>query len=192
MTPLTVYADLVKRGIRLEYEDGNLAVSPSQLLTDADRESIRTNRAALLQLVGGSPAVSQPEPMPGRPQEGRRGPPGAFPALPLPAVMPADLPGMLEYRCPTSLGPVVITTLPRRPVESISSSGKTTAVTLHPNIPLGADGWRLATENEWHPMAELPRHWLPYLERQRGTVMDPRSRVDYPIVEDVLQDGGEA
>lgn len=83
---------------------------------------------------------------------------------------PADLPGILHYR----VGATVRATLPRTPVVYVSSSGSTNAATVCPCIPLGATGWRLAGEREWKPLSALPAAWMPFLNRARGSAMDPR------------------
>ncbi len=85
---------------------------------------------------------------------------------------PADLPEILEYR----LGVVLIRALPRRPVFYVGSSGKTNATEVCPRIPHGATGWRLTTEEEWKPLDTLPAAWMPFLNRERGTQMDPRPK----------------
>ena len=98
---------------------------------------------------------------------------------------PDDLPGMLEYRMTSG---IVLTALPRRPVETVGSSGRNTAPIVKPTIPHGANAWRRATETEWRPLSTLPAAWLPFLNRQRGTVMDPRPRVDVPVAGDAFRD----
>jgi hypothetical protein len=87
-----------------------------------------------------------------------------------PMEFPPDLPGIIEYLC----GPTVIHALPRKMVEYISSSGNTNCRDVHPRIPPGATGWRLATEEAWRPMSTLPETWLPFLHRRRHWEMDPR------------------
>lgn len=87
---------------------------------------------------------------------------------------PDDLPGILEYRC----GVVIRHALPRTPVETLGSSGKTTAPWVCPTIPIGADAWRLVTETEWHPLDTLPKAWMPFLNRERPSPMDPRQPLD--------------
>lgn len=87
-------------------------------------------------------------------------------------VFPDDLPAILEYR----LGPVLIRALPRRPVAFVGSSGKTNATDICPQIPYGATGWRLVTEEEWRPLETLPASWMPFLNRERGTQHDPRPK----------------
>jgi hypothetical protein len=87
---------------------------------------------------------------------------------------PDDLPWMIEYQ----VGTVVLTTLPRRPVSFRGSSGTTDANVIHPRIPVGCTAWRPAGEMAWRPLLEIPRHWLPFLQRERGTPMDPRPKQD--------------
>ena len=87
---------------------------------------------------------------------------------------PDDLPHMLEYR----VGCTVRTALPRRPVQSISSSGQDDAALVCPQIPYGATAWRRATEETWHPMRELPEAWLPFLNRERPSPMDFRPALE--------------
>ena len=86
---------------------------------------------------------------------------------------PDDLPEIMEYL--TRSG-TAIYTLPRTPVETISSSGKTNACYVCPEIPYGAIGWRRVWEKEWHVMEDIPAEWMPFLQRERGTQMDPRSK----------------
>ncbi len=82
---------------------------------------------------------------------------------------PPDLPWIVEYR----VGCTVRGALPRRRVESISSSGETNARIVCPTIPYGADAWRVAG-GDWQPLESIPEAWRPFLMRQRGTLMDPR------------------
>jgi len=89
---------------------------------------------------------------------------------------PASLPWMLEYRT----GSVVMTTLCRRPVRFISTSGDTDAKIVTPQIPVGCDGWRRIGETEWHPLSDIPEEWMPFLQRERGTALDPRPKVEVP------------
>lgn len=101
---------------------------------------------------------------------------------------PPGLPSILEYCC----GPVVLYALPRTPVEFVSSSGKTTAALVKPTIPTGATGWRLSRQTEWRPLSELPTSWLPFLNRRRGTVMDPRpAPKGQQFQHDAIVDGGD-
>jgi hypothetical protein len=86
---------------------------------------------------------------------------------------PPDLPWMLEYR----VGATVIMTLPRRPVFFISSSGATDAAIVHPQIPYGCTGWRRVGEEAWRALETLPDHWRPFLQRERGTELDPRHKI---------------
>lgn len=97
---------------------------------------------------------------------------------------PPGLPCIIEYAC----GPVVRYSLPRTPVEFISSSGKTTAAIVCPTIPRGTSGWRLSHQEEWRPLTELPEPWLPFLNRRRGTVMDPRPEPRGKIAPDAIVD----
>lgn len=99
---------------------------------------------------------------------------------------PDGLPAILFYCC----GPVIRVAMPRTPVEFISSSGKTTAPYVCPTIPIGASGWRLADREEWRPLCELPPPWLPFLNRQRGSVMDPRP-LPRIVAHDAILDGGD-
>lgn len=86
---------------------------------------------------------------------------------------PADLPWILEYQ----VGRTVRMTLPRREVRFVGTSGDTDANEVCPRIPLGATGWRRAGEMEWRGLEEIPRHWLPFLQRERETEMDPRPKM---------------
>lgn len=83
---------------------------------------------------------------------------------------PSDLPWILEYR----VGTVILTTLPRRHVQSVGTSGNSDAAVVRPRIPLGCDGWRRRGETQWHALDQLPKDWLPFLNRERGTEMDFR------------------
>lgn len=85
--------------------------------------------------------------------------------------LPADLPDILYYR----VGRTVRVTLPRRPVEYVSTSGVTNAHQVCPQIPYGADAWQVAG-GPWRPLSEIPAHWLPYLQRERGTAHDSRKK----------------
>jgi hypothetical protein len=53
MTAADVLADLRTRGFRFEAVGGRLRVGPACLLTDADRDTIRRHKPALLALAGG-------------------------------------------------------------------------------------------------------------------------------------------
>jgi hypothetical protein len=83
---------------------------------------------------------------------------------------PPDLPGILYYR----VGGVILTTLPRRPVVYVSSSGATNAAVVRPTIPLGCDAWRADPSGPWLKLDQLPAAWLPFLNRPRNSEMDPR------------------
>jgi hypothetical protein len=85
---------------------------------------------------------------------------------------PEDLPWMIEYR----VGSTVRITLPRVPVHYVSSSGSTDAAIVCPRIPLGCTGWRRAGELAWRSLKDVPRAWMPFLDRERGTEMDPRPK----------------
>lgn len=87
-------------------------------------------------------------------------------------IFPNDLPGILHYR----VGNTVIVTLPRKPVQFVGSGGSTTAATVCPRIPYGCSGWRRVSETEWRGIDTLPVAWLPYLNRERGSEMDPRTK----------------
>lgn len=95
---------------------------------------------------------------------------------------PDDLPWVVVYRLGMSRGhdgepcPIVKSTLPRRPVSFIGSSGNTDAAMVCPTIPHGCTGWKLLGETEWKPISELPPHWLPFLQRERGTAHDSRHK----------------
>lgn len=90
---------------------------------------------------------------------------------------PDDLPEILFYQLGTARHPVSQPTLPRRPVRYISSSGLTDSAIVCPRIPYGAQGWRVDPEDAWQPLDTIPKHWLPYLNRERGTQMDPRPKL---------------
>jgi len=72
---------------------------------------------------------------------------------------PDDLPHQLEYRLPGPRGPVVLTALPRRAVEFVSTSGKSTAPLVRPTIPARcrrlAAADRDALEADPHPAGAL-------------------------------------
>jgi hypothetical protein len=65
--------------------------------------------------------------------------------------MPDDdpLPWVIEWR----VGPVVLTSLPRADPEEVKRR------VSKPFIPFGAAGWRRAGEEDWRPLASLPRSW---------------------------------
>ena len=86
---------------------------------------------------------------------------------------PADLPEIIQYRT----GKITRTSLCRRPVRYIGTSGCTDAALVCPRIPIGADAWRVQSSDQWRPLSELPEAWLPFLNRERGTEMDPRPKV---------------
>jgi len=90
---------------------------------------------------------------------------------------PDDLPEILFYRLGTATHPVSLPTLPRRPVRYVSSNGQTDAAIVCPRIPYGAQSWRIDPEDEWQPLDTIPKHWLPFLNRERGTEMDPRPKI---------------
>lgn len=87
-------------------------------------------------------------------------------------IYPADLPNVIEYRC----GKTVRISLPRQPVKYISTSGNTNAAQICPMIPYGCDGWRLSADKDWRPLKTIPAHWMPFLNRERGTELDPRPK----------------
>lgn len=41
-------------------------------------------------------------------------------------------------------------------------------------IPYGCTGWREGGTKAWRPLSEIPKHWLPFLNRERETEMDSR------------------
>jgi hypothetical protein len=83
---------------------------------------------------------------------------------------PADLPGIIEYR--NSVG--IIRQLPRTKAESVGGNGNTNANVIHPTIPPGVTAWRVPPSIDWLPLDQLPPHWMPFLNRRRGSAMDPR------------------
>jgi hypothetical protein len=85
---------------------------------------------------------------------------------------PPDLPWLIEYR----LDFAVLTAMPRKPVEFIGSSGATNAAQVCPRIPYGARAWRVPG-GPWRPLSEMPKDWLPFVNRERGTEMDPRPKL---------------
>jgi hypothetical protein len=88
---------------------------------------------------------------------------------------PADLPEILCYRLGTYHGQeVILKQLPRTPVHYVGTSGCTNAAQVCPRIPHGATGWKHAGEEGWRELCTLPRHWFPFINRERGTEMDPR------------------
>ncbi len=84
---------------------------------------------------------------------------------------PDDLPELVEYR----IGVTVRGTLCRRPVRFIGSNGATDSPQVCPQIPIGTDAWRLPG-GDWKPLEAIPKHWMPFLDRERGTEMDPRDK----------------
>src|ERR1700733_13759904 len=56
--------------------------------------------------------------------------------------------------------------LPRKSLQSISSSGVTNAPIVKHYIPDGADAWRLSPDEDWKPMSNFPEEWKQYLERK--------------------------
>jgi hypothetical protein len=95
--------------------------------------------------------------------------------------LPDDLPHVIDWRMKSRA--VVLTSLPRRPVEHTSSNGQTNAAVVRPTIPVGADGWRVRDGDPWRPLDQLPPHWLPFLNRARGTSHDPRAKLDKKMLE---------
>jgi hypothetical protein len=96
--------------------------------------------------------------------------------------IPLDLPEVLHYRLPSSKrlsgtfdrGVTVRVALPRTPVRFIGSSGVSDAAQVCPTIPPGADAWRVPG-GVWRPLATLPAAWKPFLDRKRGSELDPRT-----------------
>jgi hypothetical protein len=95
---------------------------------------------------------------------------------------PPDLPHVLHYRLPSAVrckgamydsGITVRVALPRTSVQFLGSSGISNAQQVCPTIPPGADAWRVPG-GDWQPMNTIPLAWKPFLERQRGSEMDPR------------------
>lgn len=97
---------------------------------------------------------------------------------------PPDLPNILEYRC----GDTIRTTLPRRPVESVSTSGKTTAAIVCPQIPYGCTGWRKVGEEAWRMLDTIPASWKPFLQRERPSAMDFRPMKGQDVVDAIEDD----
>lgn len=85
---------------------------------------------------------------------------------------PDDLPWVIFYRC----GSTSRIGLPRRPVHYVGTSGNTDARDVCPQIPYGCTGWKINQYHPWRPLTELPKHWLPFLDRERGSEMDPRPK----------------
>jgi hypothetical protein len=90
--------------------------------------------------------------------------------------IPPDLPYLIYYQ----LDFAVLTAFPRRPVVYVGSSGTTDAAQVNPQIPYGTRAWRLAITEPWRPLAELPKAWMPFLERKRPSEMDPRPAPGQP------------
>ena len=95
---------------------------------------------------------------------------------------PDDLPFYLEYR----VGEVVLPVLCRRKVETHGSSGKTDACIVHPQIPFGADAVR-RVGGPWRELKDLPKAWMPWLDRARPSPGDPRAKARFVPV-DAIQD----
>ncbi len=107
-------------------------------------------------------------------------------------VLPDDLPGVVEYLL--HAGGETITArnwqtgqahchvtaertqcaYPRRPVSYRGSSGITDAANVCPRIPYGSLGWRVLGEKVWRALKDIPKAWLPFLQRERETEWDPR------------------
>lgn len=85
---------------------------------------------------------------------------------------PYSLPEIIYYRC----GNVILTALPRTPVAFKGSSGATNAAIVKPRIPLGVThfGATIDGVRKWRPISEIPKEWLPFVQRNRRTAMDPR------------------
>jgi hypothetical protein len=89
---------------------------------------------------------------------------------------PDDLPWMIEYRMNgPDEAPRILSALPRRPVRAVGTSGKTDAPIIRPQIPLGANAWRLPGEQDWRPLGALPRHWMPFVNARPSSEKDFRS-----------------
>lgn len=102
---------------------------------------------------------------------------------------PADLPEVLIYRLSYSRyykAWIVLPTYPKRPVATISSSGNTDANRIRPRIPFGCTGWRLLTDppGQWRQLDSIPSCWMPFLNRERGSPMDPRPKLEPKVRQD--------
>jgi hypothetical protein len=86
------------------------------------------------------------------------------------ANLPDDLPGIIYWQ----LDFAVLTSLPRTPVRYVGSGGATNAAIVRPCIPIGTKAWSQSADGPWRHLQELPSHWMPFLNRERGTEMDPR------------------
>lgn len=105
--------------------------------------------------------------------------------------MPKDLPEVLVYRLSWSKfykSWITLATYPHRPVKFISSSGNTNASTVRPRIPHGCTAWRLLTDppDLWRKLDSLPSSWMPFLQRERGTLHDPRTTYEPKLRQDEL------
>ena len=74
---------------------------------------------------------------------------------------PDDLPHVLYYRMRTER--VILTALPRKPVRPRGTNGESDAALVRPRIPYGATAWSTDVIT-WRPLAELPKHWLPFVD----------------------------
>lgn|SRR5262245_20301956 len=92
------------------------------------------------------------------------------------ANLPDDLPEIIYWQ----LDFAVLTSLPRTPVQYVGSGGATNAAIVRPHIPYGTRAWRESEDGPWRPLKHLPPHWLPFLNRKRGTEMDPRPKDKHP------------
>lgn len=94
-------------------------------------------------------------------------------------ILPDDLPHIIEWRMSYSqraMTDIVLHSLPRAPVVAIGSSGVTNAAIVRPQIPYGARGWRVTGETAWRQIKDIPKHWLPFVNRPRPSEMDFRPR----------------
>lgn len=87
---------------------------------------------------------------------------------------PDTLPEIIFYRCGKTSRPA----LPRRPVKYLRTSGATNAAEVCPQIPLGCTGWRADACGKWRPLSELPKEWMPFLNKMRPGPMDPRQALE--------------
>lgn len=97
---------------------------------------------------------------------------------------PDSLPGILFWK----VGATSRTALPRKAIEYLGSSGRTNQHDVCPQIPVGATAWQLATDTHWRPMTTLPKAWLPFLNRERGTALDPRPKQMVIVPKDAFVD----
>jgi hypothetical protein len=85
----------------------------------------------------------------------------AHPAA-LPDKKPDTLPRVIFYRLSSG---VILTALPHRDVESISSSGATNAAVVRPRLPPAPFEWSDDVQGPWKPHTAIPAEWMRFVNR---------------------------